>query len=260
MNRGKHKRRGEGATAPPKVRGGARNKPAEPDGKNLAAALAKRWGVSVLMAPLLSIVLVLGLLVVGALLVPGWPLIMLFIGGEWGSKNYVDPDLSTAQRVVEMWPLLNLVVLAWLFRQAQDVRWRGALIASVAVTLCSWGAYRLGNWVLEGSLSDIVNRWHPSSPVVHATRVVDRSERQKNIYSRDGKRVTGSYPVYTVVLDSWRRPGETIVFSVQGVNHTYAMGAIHRGDPVLVDEHAGLLGRAWIANLRPCEQPSACPP
>ncbi|MGJ7525545.1 hypothetical protein [Variovorax sp. GB1P17] len=263
MSRGKYRRRGEGAPAQREARVGARNTSAagnaEPDGKSLAVALAKRWGVSMPVAHLLSVVVVLGVLVVGAMLVPGWPSIALFTWGEWGPKNYIDPDLSTAQKAVEAWPLLNIVVLACLFRLIEGVNWRGALIVPVAVTVCSWGSYRLGAWTSEGTLSDVINRWHPSVTVVHVARVVDRSDRWQNIYSRGGKRVTGSYPVYTVVLASWRRPGETITLSGQGVNHTHAMGAIHRGDVVLVDEHAGLLGRAWIANVRPCE-PATCPP
>jgi hypothetical protein len=263
MSRGKYRRRGEGAPAQRKARESARNTPtagsAELAGKNLAAALAKKWGVSMPVARLLSVVMVLGVLVVGAMLVPGWPSIALFTWGEWGPKNYIDPDLSTAQKAVEAWPLLNTVVLACLFRLIKDVRWRGALIAAVAVTVCSWGSYRLGAWASEGSLSDIVNRWQPSSPTVHATRVVDRSERRQNTYSRNGRHVTGSYPVYTLALASWRKPDETIALTVKGVRHTRVMDAIHGGAPVLVDEHAGLLGRAWIANVRPCE-PATCPP
>jgi len=268
MSRGKYRRRREGPPAQLPAHGVAKTKAtvrhvvseAGPDEKDLAVIIAKRWGLPVAVAHLLSIVVVLGALVVGAVvLVPGWPLLALFIWGEWGPKNYIDPNLSAAQVAVEAWPLLNIVFLACLFRSIQGVNGRGALIASVAVTACSWGSYRLGAWGLEGSFSDVVNRWHPSSPTVHATRVVDLSDRRQKIYSRRGMRVTGSFPVYTVVLASWREPGETITLTVRGSVHTRAMDAIHRGDRVLVDEHAGLLGRAWIADVRACE-PAACPP
>ena len=155
--------------------------------------------------------------------------------------------------------MLNIVFLACLFRMIEGVNWRGALIASVAVTGCSWGSYKLSAWASEGSLSDVINRWHPSATVVHVARVVDRSDRWQQTYSRNGRHVTGGYRVYTVVLASWRKPGETITLIARRWRDTRGMAEIRRGDQVRVDEHAGLLGRAWIANVRPCE-PATCPP